>query len=61
LFYKNASFSQTCFAHLSAYEAFLLSYSKELQNDDEWYLFYRDSTLGCRVIQDFDLSKLDEL
>ena len=24
-------------------------------------LFYCDSTLGCRVIQDFDLCKLDDL
>ena len=41
---------------------FLLSYWKELskwQNDEEWRLFYCDSTLGCRVIQDFDLCKLD--
>ena len=38
---------------------FLLSCSKELQNDEEWRLFYCDSTLGCRVIQDFDLCKLD--
>ena len=38
---------------------FLLSCSKELQNDEEWRLFYCDSTLGCQVIQDFDLCKLD--
>ena len=38
---------------------FLLSCSKELSNDEEWRLFYCDSTLGCRVIQDFDLCKLD--
>ena len=25
------------------------------------YLFYCDDTLGCRVIQDFDLCKLDDL
>ena len=24
-------------------------------------VFYRDSTLGCRVIQDFELCKLDNL
>jgi len=28
---------------------------KSFQNN----LFYRDSTLGCRVTQDFDLCKLD--
>ena len=37
---------------------FLLSY---LKNDEEWRLFYCDSTLGCRVIQGFDLCKLDDL
>ena len=37
---------------------FLLSCLKELE-DEEWRLFYSDSTLGCRVIQDFDLCKLD--
>ena len=33
---------------------------KSVQNDKEWSLFYCDSTLGCRVIQDFDLCKLDD-
>ena len=33
---------------------------KNFQNDEEWRLFYIDSTLGCRVIKDFDLCKLDE-
>ena len=33
---------------------------KSFQNDEEWRLFYCDSTLGCRVIQDFDLCKLDQ-
>ena len=33
-----------------------LSYWKELS---KWRLFYCDSTLGCRVIHDFDLCKLD--
>ena len=32
---------------------------KSFQIDEEWRLFYRDSTLGCQVIQDFDLCKLD--
>ena len=27
---------------------------KSFQNDEEWHLFYCDSTLGSRVIQDFD-------
>ena len=36
---------------------FLLAYSK----DDEWRLFYCDSTFGCQVIQDFGLCKLDDL
>ena len=31
---------------------------KSFQNDEEWCLFYCDSTLGCRVVQDFDLCKL---
>ena len=40
---------------------FLLYYiRKSFQNDEEWHLFQRDSTLGCRLIQDFDLCKLDE-
>ena len=30
---------------------------KSFQIDEEWLLFYCDSTLGCRVIQDFDLCK----
>ena len=34
---------------------------KSFQNDEEWRLFYCDSTLDCRVIQDFDLCKLDDL
>ena len=33
---------------------------KSFQNDEEWRLFYCDSTLGCRLIQDFDLCKLDD-
>ena len=32
---------------------------KSFQNDEEWRLFHCDSTLGCRVIQDFDLYKLN--
>ena len=35
---------------------FLSSYSKELS---KWWLFYCDSTLGCRVIRDVVLCKLD--
>ena len=33
---------------------------KNFQNDEECRLFCLDSTLGCRVIQDLDLCKLDE-
>ena len=33
---------------------------QSFQNDEEWRLFYCDSTLGCRVIQDFNLCKLDK-
>ena len=33
---------------------------KSFQNDEECRLFQRDSTLGCRLIQYFDLCKLDE-
>ena len=32
---------------------------KSFQN--EWCLFYCDSALGCQVVQDFDLCKLDDL
>ena len=42
-------------------EFFCYLIQKSFQNDEEWRLFYCDSTLGCRVIQDFDLCKLDEL
>ena len=31
------------------------------QTDEEWHLFYCDSTLGFRVIQDFHFRKLDDL
>ena len=34
---------------------------KSFQNDEEWCLLYCDSTLGCQVVQDFDLCKLDYL
>ena len=34
---------------------------KSFQNDEEWRLFYCDRTLGCGVIPDFDLCKLDDL
>ena len=34
---------------------------KSFQNDEEWLLFYCESALGCQVIQDFDLCKLDDL
>ena len=40
---------------------FFLAYLKELSNEEEQNLFYCDSTLGCQVIQDFDLSKLEDL
>ena len=33
---------------------------KSFQNDEQWRLFYCDSTFGCRVIQDFGLCKLDD-
>ena len=32
-----------------------------VQIDEEWHLFYCESTLGCRVIQDLDLCKLEDL
>ena len=41
------------------HEIFCYLVRKSFQNDEEWRLFYCDSTLGCRVIQDFDLCKLD--
>ena len=34
---------------------------KSFQSDEEWHLFYCDNTLGCWVIQDFDLCKLENL
>jgi len=34
-------------------ETFYYLIWKSFQNDEEWRLFYCDSTLGCRVIQDF--------
>jgi len=34
---------------------------RSFQNDEEWRLFYCDGALGCRVVQDFDLWKLDDL
>ena len=34
---------------------------RSFQIDEEWCLFYCDDTLGCQVIQDFDLSKLVDL
>ena len=41
----------------------LLVYSrkKSFQNGEEWRFLNCDSTLGCRVRQDFDLCKLDDL
>ena len=42
------------------HEIFYYLVRKSFQNDEEWRLFYFDSTLGCRVIKDFDLCKLDE-
>ena len=47
---------------LSAYEEkFYYLIWKSLQNDEELRLFYCDSILGCPVIQDFGLCKLDDL
>ena len=44
-------------------QSFLFPYAKELSkiNDEEWCLFYCDSTLGCPVIQDFVLCELDNV
>ena len=42
-------------------EIFYYLIRKSFQNDEEWRLFYCDSTFGCWVIQDFDLCKLDDL
>ena len=36
------------------HEMFCYLVRKSFQNDEEWHLFYCDSTLGCQVIQDFD-------
>ena len=40
---------------------FLVAYLKELSKWWRMALIYCDSTLGCRVIQDYDLCKLDDL
>ena len=44
-------------------QSFLFPYVKEISNinDEEWCLFYCDSTLGCPVIQDFVLCELDNV
>ena len=34
---------------------------KSFQSGEEWRLFYCNSSLGCRVIQDNGLCKLDDL
>ena len=39
----------------------LKKFWKSFQSDEEWRLFYCNSVLVCRVIQDFGLCKLDEL
>ena len=43
------------------HEIFKLFLSESFQSDEEWHLFYCNSILGCRVIQDFDLCKLEDL
>jgi len=56
--------TSSCFYDSTAFDVikvpmkrtFLLSYSKELS---KWWLLYCDSTLGCRVIRDVVLCKLD--
>ena len=42
------------------HDIFYYLIEKSFQNGEQWRLFYCDSTLGCRVIKDFDLCKLDE-
>ena len=42
------------------HEIFYYLVRKSFQNDEEWRLFYCNSILGCWVIQDFDLCKLDK-
>ena len=41
------------------HEIFYYLIWKSFPSDEEWRLFYCDSTFGCRVIQDFGLCKLD--
>ena len=56
--------TSACLLHLSVgikvlmKQNLLLAYSKELRNDEEWRLFYCDSILGCRVIQEFDFMQI---
>ena len=40
---------------------FLLAHLEEFQSEEEWRLFYCNTILVCRVIQDFGLCKLDDL
>ena len=43
------------------HEIFYYLIRKSFQNDEEWRLFYCDGFLSYRVMQDFDLCKLDDL
>ena len=42
-------------------EVFCYPIRKSFKKNEEWRLFHCDCTLGYRVIQDFDLCKLDDL
>ena len=43
------------------HEFFYQLIKKSFQSDEEWRLFYCNSILVCRVIQDFGLCELDDL
>ena len=49
-----------CYLKCIWHEIFYELTQKSFQNDEEWRLFYCDSTFGSRVIQDFGLRKLDD-
>ena len=61
-FYEAVNLRKEPSDHLKCpwHEIFYYLVRKSFQNDEEWRLFYFDSTLGYRVIKDFDLCKLDE-
>ena len=52
-----------CKFHFSVHDTKLFYWliRKSFHSDEKWRLFYCNSILGCQVIQNLDLCKLDEL